>query len=125
MDLRFRKHQHILRGVDFRAVFDRRASVADNILVVYGTFNQRNYSRLGLSVSRKVGNAVVRNWWKRRIRESFRLGQHTLPIGIDLVVIPRARIRPGFQAIKFQAIDQSLRELSARVDRKLKRTSNR
>ena len=46
--------------------------------------------RLGITVSRKVGNAVVRNRVKRRIREWFRAGRSSLGEGVDLVVIGRA-----------------------------------
>ena len=47
-------------------------------------------ARLGLSVSRRVGNAVVRNGWKRRLREAFRAVRGQLPAGQDYVVVVRA-----------------------------------
>jgi len=48
-------------------------------------------TRLGITVSRKVGNAVVRNGIKRRVREAFRHVRHDMPAGLDLVAIPRRR----------------------------------
>ena len=115
MNQRFRKYQHLLKGVDFRRTYDFRMSVADGVLIVYGAPNGLGYSRIGLSVSRKVGNAVVRNWWKRRIREAFRLAQAKLPVGLDFVVIPRARNRTDFRAISL-----SFASLCHGVQRKIK-----
>ncbi len=59
-------------------------------LTVYGLPNGLGYPRLGMSVGRKVGNAVRRNRIRRLIRESFRLLQHDFPQGYDLVVVVRA-----------------------------------
>ncbi len=112
----FRKHQHLLRGSEFKRTYAARNSVADGVLIVYAVANELGYSRIGLSVSRKVGNAVVRNWWKRRIRESFRLAQSTLPAGVDYVVIPRAKSRPDFKRLS-----DSFESLCHRVYRKLGR----
>jgi len=76
---------------DFQRVYDRKRSAADGVLIVYACENGLPHPRLGLSVSKKIGNAVVRNRHKRLFREAFRLLQHELPTGVDLVLIPRAK----------------------------------
>jgi ribonuclease P protein component len=88
--LGFGRDRRLRTGPEFQAVFQARTSVADGLLVVYGLDNKSGVSRLGLSVSRKVGGAVVRNRWKRVLREAFRLNAPLLPSGIDFVIVPRA-----------------------------------
>jgi ribonuclease P protein component len=115
--LRFPKNHHLRKEADFQRVYAARIYAADDVLVVNGCENGLAHPRLGLSVSRKVGNAVVRNAWKRRIREAFRLAREVLPVGVDFVV------RPQKEAIlDFHAIVQSLPELAARIARKLARS---
>jgi ribonuclease P protein component len=58
-------------------------------LSVWAVTNDLAYSRLGISIGRIVGNAVRRNRIKRLLRESFRLMQHDLPRGYDLVILVR------------------------------------
>lgn len=101
---------------DFQRAYRRRCTASDQNLLVFGHPSDESVVRLGLSVSRKVGNAVARNRWKRRIREAFRLVRGHLPVGIDLVVIPRAEIEPPLESLK-----QSLVELARRLGRKLRR----
>lgn len=92
----FEKFRRLRATSDFQRVFRRRRSVADDLIILYGRENGRTYSRLGLSVSRKIGGAVIRNRWKRIIRESYRQLHSQLPIGLDLVVIPRQNAIPLF-----------------------------
>jgi len=89
MDQRFPRSDRILRGSDFQRIYARRSSASDEVLLVYACENGLTGPRIGLSVSRKVGGAVVRNRWKRMLREAFRLSKAELPRGADLVVIPR------------------------------------
>jgi len=103
------------RSDDFRRVFRRRCSVGDGQIVVYGHSNDLPHARLGLSVSRKVGGAVVRNRWKRLVREAFRLSRLHLPAGTDLIVIPQPGAAPSLRRL----VD-ALPRLAARVARKLR-----
>ncbi len=79
-----------------------------------GCPNDLPHPRLGLSVSRKVGGAVVRNRWKRLLREVFRITREQLPVGVDLVVIPRPGAEPTLAGLL-----RSLPRLAAKVARKL------
>ncbi len=88
-DQRFLPKYRLRSGAEFRHVYDEGRSAADGTLVVYVVGNACEHPRLGLSVSRKVGGAVQRNRWKRLIREAFRTHRPELPVGLDLVVIPR------------------------------------
>ncbi|MEO0531838.1 MAG: ribonuclease P protein component [Planctomycetota bacterium] len=111
----FPKRLRLLKGTDFDAVFKARTSVGDAVLVIHARPNDLGHPRLGMAVSRKVGNAVRRNRWKRLLREVFRLAQHDLP-ALDLVVLPRLRDEPTFDRL-----DGSLRSLARRAEKKAHR----
>ena len=110
----FSKHDRVRRQGEFDLVYQGNVHAADEVLVVLARRNELSRSRLGLSVSRRVGCAVVRNRWKRLIREAFRLQRKELPLGLDLVVRPRRGATPDFDAIL-----ASLPKLVTRIHRKL------
>jgi ribonuclease P protein component len=116
MTLRFRKHEHLRRPSEFKQVFERRCSAADGWLIVYGLPNELGHTRIGLSVSRKVGAAVARNRLRRLYREAFRLTRADLPTGLDLVLIPRLSQAPSLEQLR-----ASLRALVPALARKLAR----
>ena len=101
---------------DFRRTFDRRCVVSDGVLRLHCCENGLPHPRLGLSVSRKVGNAVERNRWKRLLREAFRLGRHDLPTGVDMIVVPRPEVTP-----QLVEVSQSLVSLAKQAIVKLAR----
>jgi ribonuclease P protein component len=116
MNFRFTKSQHLRTQAEFDHVYASDAFAADGVLVVKVAAGAGEVTRLGMSVSRKVGNAVVRNRWKRRIREAFRLAQHELPAMLDIVVRPKAGAEPD--ALKIQ---KSLPALVYRAARKVRK----
>lgn len=88
----------IVRSADFQSIFRHGLVAADKVLVIHALTSIRP-TRLGISVSRRVGCAVVRNRWKRCIREAFRLNYGQLPKELALVVRPRKGARPNVAAI--------------------------
>jgi ribonuclease P protein component len=113
------------RPVDFKAVYAARLSVAIGPLVFYGKQRQTAAAttRIGLSISRRVGNAVVRNRWKRRLREAFRQVRQQLPEGLDLIVIVRASGAPEAGALASERIEQLVCDGVTRLVRKQKRAA--
>jgi ribonuclease P protein component len=84
------QEQRIRSGGDFRRCYNG-GRAGDAHLLVFVTRNGMEYSRVGVSVSKKHGNAVQRNRKKRLLREAYRGLQHDLPQGFDLVLVPRQR----------------------------------
>jgi ribonuclease P protein component len=113
---RFRPAEHLRLPSEFRRVYERRRSVSDHLLIVYACENNLPHLRLGLSVSRKVGQATKRNRLRRLYREAFRLTRQEMPTGLDLVLIPRSSEEPTLDELK-----QALPRLVSQLARKLAR----
>jgi len=99
----FPRDLHLKKPSDFRAVFDRGAKRHTKAFILFRAANALDRPRLGVSVSRKIGGAVVRNRVKRLVREAFRT--HWLAwglTGVDLVVIAKR----GADALDYQGVSR-------------------
>ena len=109
---------HLRRSQDFERVYDSGVRSGDDHLLVFVFRNELNILRAGVSVSRKHGSAVHRNVKRRRLKEAFRLLQHELPSGLDLILIPRQR--DDSSLVDYQT---SIQNLVPRLARRLQRNS--
>ena len=90
--LRAMKRETTLKeNYEFRRVYSKGKSGVSPLLVVYARPNRRGRNRLGVTVSTKLGKAVVRNRVRRRLREIYRLAQPELRQGYDFVLVARTR----------------------------------
>ena len=108
-DHQFPKQMRLLRPSEFERVFNARNSASDAWIVLYGAAGELGHPRLGLTVSRRVGDAVQRNRWKRLLREAFRTAQGELS-PLDLVCVVRGQTPPTLGQIR-----DSLIALSGRI----------
>lgn len=77
------------KNSDFQNVYRNGKSYANRYLVMYVLENGTRYNRLGISVSKKVGNSVIRHRIKRLVKESYRMHEAIFQRGFDLVIIAR------------------------------------
>ena len=82
--------ESLKKNQDFQSVYRKGRSYANKLLVMYVLENNMERNRLGISVSKKVGNSVVRHHVTRLVRESYRLQENIFNSGLDIVVIARA-----------------------------------
>lgn len=95
----------------FRRLY-RSNGQANSCLVLYARKNRTDTNRVGITVSKKLGKAVVRNRVRRRIREAYRLNEEKFLPGWDIVIVARSRA----VEVSFQKLSESLLSLADRAD---------
>ena len=88
--LNMKKFNSIKKNSDFQKVYRTGRSFANKLLVMCVIKTEREDTRIGISVSKKVGNSVVRHHITRLVRESYRLNKDRVKTGLDIVVVARA-----------------------------------
>lgn len=105
------RSESLKKNKDFKIVYQNGTSYANRLLVMYVLKNQHKKNRLGISVSKKVGNSVVRHRVTRLIRESYRLNERSFRQGLDIVVVAR----PNAKDKSYQEIESALMHLAGRM----------
>lgn len=114
--LKLPKTRRLRSSLDFKRIYELKQRRGDATLLVFAARNEIGTTRIGLSISKKNGNSVVRHRIRRLIREAYRLEQCTMPEGLDLILIPR----PGSNAT-LSDYRNSLPSLAKQLDRKIPR----
>ncbi len=99
--------ESLKKNRDFQKVYKKGKSYANRLLVMYVLENDLQKNRFGISVSKKVGNSVVRHHVTRLLRESYRLQEEMFNSGLDIVVIARA----GAKEATYGQIEKALLHL--------------
>ncbi|PYV14766.1 MAG: ribonuclease P protein component [Acidobacteria bacterium] len=120
----FPRQLRIARRSEFRALYDGGRRLHSENFVLFGRENALEHHRLGITVTRKIGGAVVRNRIKRLFREAFRRSRAEIPGHFDFVVNARRDCsRAGFDTLRLEFLsaarglsrgDRSVREAAAR-----------
>lgn len=102
-----KEYTSLKKNIDFQKVYRNGKSKANKYLVMYVLPNNLSINRLGITVSKKVGNSVVRHHLTRLVRESYRLNKNMFNSGLDIVVVVRTTARDE----KFNIIESALMHL--------------
>ena len=109
----FNRTQGLKKDSDFRKVYKHGKSFASRYLVMYILNNKSEHSRIGISVSKKVGKAIIRNKVRRRIKEAYRLNiDENVKIGYDIVFIARVAIKDA----EYKDIEKSMKHLVKKAE---------
>ena len=104
--------ESLKKNHDFQKVYKNGTSKGNRYLVMYVLENQYRKNRLGISVSKKVGNSVVRHRVTRLIREGYRLHEQEFDTGLDIVVVAR----PAAGDRSYHEIESALLHLAGKHD---------
>jgi len=112
---RFTKEKRLRSRAEFLGMGRKGRRAATEHFLIQWRPNGLSFNRLGLTVSRRVGQAVTRNLLKRRLREAFRKASPQWPQGVDLVVIARPGAAALDQAQLARELEQGVRAIGQRL----------
>ena len=103
-----KKTESLKKNEDFRQAYNKGTSKGNKYLVMYVVRNNKNINRFGISVSKKVGNSVVRHHLTRLLRESYRLHENMFSSGLDIAVV----VKIGAASCNYHEIESALLHLA-------------
>lgn len=102
-----KRSETLKKNEEFKEIYSTGKSYANKYLIMYVKKNHLDINRIGISVSKKVGNSVVRHRVTRLIRESYRLSEDNFASGLDIIVVARA----GAKGKEYSEIESALLHL--------------
>jgi ribonuclease P protein component len=113
------KRERIRKSFEYRQVYEQGNKAVSRYFVIYWMERTDQRRRLGISVSKRIGKAVVRNRAKRLVREAFRHNKHRLDPGIDLIVVGRK----GLEKQDFRSVEPLMAEELKQIERRRRKFS--
>lgn len=110
----FPRHRRLRSSRDFARTYALKQKAGNSVLMLFAAKNDLGTTRIGLSVSRKNGNSIARHRIRRLLKEAYRLEQHGIPEGLDLILIPRPDSNATLAELR-----QALVVLSQKLQRRL------
>jgi len=102
----------LTKNYEFRRLYNKGKSVASKFVAVYCLRNNRAENRLGVTVSTKLGGAVERNRIRRRLKEIYRINEHSVRTGYSIVIVARQRCRQA----KWSELESSVLSLFEKLN---------
>ena len=103
--------ESLRKNIQFQTVYHNGQSYGTKLFVMYVMKNSTDRNRLGISVSKKVGNSIIRHRVKRLVHENYRLHENMFNSGLDIVVIAR----PSAATANYQEVERALIYLGNRL----------
>lgn len=101
------KEETLRNSREFRVVYDGGKSFANKYLVLFFKENSLTYNRVGFVTTKKLGNSVARNKFKRRLKEAYRKHKDRVKKGYDIILLSRA----GAGEIDYRQIESALKHI--------------
>ena len=116
MNCGFSQHARLRNRRAFRFVYEEGKFVANYLIAIHYVPKPVAKHRIGFTAGKRLGNAVLRNRCKRRLKEQYRLNKHLIPDGIDLIVVARKAL----VKCEWEQIGAAFRDVISRI--KVKKT---
>jgi len=120
MNFKFYKENHLRKKKDFEKVYNEGKQINCKYFICFILKNDLNLPRLGLTVSKKIGKAVIRNRVKRLLREIFRLNKHLIKEPVDIIINAKKNIIEA----DFQKLSKSYQYVLNAEMRSIKRNAH-
>lgn len=104
-DQKFPKSDRVLKREGFRRVYEQGRKIQSGLFTAFLVANQTGSPRIGITVTRKIGNSVERNRARRLLREAFRKNKWLAPHGVDIVInVKRALLEAGYREVEGELV---------------------